>query len=236
MELASFVFMLYLGVRFLSVRAIERPSCVEERIRGKLNPHPLLALAWFGSWEIPVFSCSGLILAANFISRDWVEPNWTGNLSCVAGVAAGTNLWFCGFSYGVSRGHGKFTERTLLRWSTARECASWGLAVAHGFHIVWQMADINCRLFHRRVWVEGGRCFDLAVERVVVCGREDLMKRITVNPRQCGGRPCVEDCEFVSAMSWTFLPLDSTPRGFCLKCPTWKPTTSRACLMFASRA
>ena len=43
MELTSFVFMLYLGVRFLSVRSVEMPSPVEERIKVKLNPHSAFA-------------------------------------------------------------------------------------------------------------------------------------------------------------------------------------------------
>ena len=56
-----------------------------------------------------------IILAANFISREWVEPDWPGKLACVSGVALGTGSWFFGLSWLVSLGHGKFSEKTLLR-------------------------------------------------------------------------------------------------------------------------
>src|SRR4051812_36484387 len=39
MEVTSFVFMLYLGVKFLTARSIEGVSKVEERIEERLHPH-----------------------------------------------------------------------------------------------------------------------------------------------------------------------------------------------------
>ena len=115
MELASFVFMLYLGVRFLSVRKVEMPSEMEERIKGRLNPHSAFAIGFVRVMaNLGVFAF-WIVLAANFISHGWVQPTWPGKLFCVAGVAAGTGLWFSGLSYAVSRGHRKFTELTLLR-------------------------------------------------------------------------------------------------------------------------
>lgn len=140
MELASFVFMLYLGVRFLSVRSIQQPSRVEERIHGKLNPHSAFAIGFVRVMGNPGVFLFWIVLAANFISREWVQPTWEGKLSCVGGVALGTGLWFCGLSYGVSRGHGKFTERTLLRMEHGSGICLLALALAHGVHIVWQMA------------------------------------------------------------------------------------------------
>ena len=56
-----------------------------------------------------------IVLAANFMSHDWVADTFAAKTACVAGVALGTNLWFCALSYGVSRGHGRFSESTLVR-------------------------------------------------------------------------------------------------------------------------
>lgn len=140
MELTSFVFMLYLGVRFLSVRAIDQPSHVEERIEERLKPHSAFAIGFVRVMGNPGVFLFWIVLAANFISRDWVEPTWPGKLSCVGGVAVGTSVWFSGLSYAVSRGHGKFNERTLLRMEHGSGLCLLGLAVAHGVHIVWQMA------------------------------------------------------------------------------------------------
>jgi hypothetical protein len=80
-----------------------------------------------------------IVLAANFKSRDWVGTGVADVASCVAGVGLGTNLWFSGLSYAVSRGHKKFTEHTLLRMEHASGLCLLGLAVAQGVHIVWQM-------------------------------------------------------------------------------------------------
>lgn len=140
MELASFVFLMYLGVRFLSVRSIHKPSLVEERIHERLKPHSAFGIGFVRVMGNPGVFLFWIVLAANFISRDWVEPTWTGKLSCVTGVAGGTTLWFSGLSYAVSRGHGKFTERTLLRMEHGSGICLIVLAVAHGIHIVWQMA------------------------------------------------------------------------------------------------
>ena len=81
-----------------------------------------------------------IILAANFISGEWVTPDWPGKLACVAGVALGTGLWFLVLSYGVSRGHGRFSEATLLRIERSSGAGLLILALLHGGQIIWQMA------------------------------------------------------------------------------------------------
>jgi hypothetical protein len=44
-----------------------------------------------------------------------VADVWPARAACVAGVFSGTTLWFLVLSFGVSRGHGRFGEKTLLR-------------------------------------------------------------------------------------------------------------------------
>jgi threonine/homoserine/homoserine lactone efflux protein len=141
MELSSFVFMLYLGLKFLSARSIEAVNKVEERIEEKLHPHSAFMVGFVRVMGNPGVLLFWIILAANFISREWVAPTWTGKLCCVAGVAGGTSLWFCGLSYAVSRGQKQFTERTLLRMEHLSGICLLALAIAHGVHIVWQMAN-----------------------------------------------------------------------------------------------
>jgi hypothetical protein len=81
-----------------------------------------------------------MILAANFIAREWVEPNSSGKAACVAGVAVGTGAWFLGLSYAASLGHKKFSEQTLLHMEHYSGFGLLLLALAHGGHIVWQLA------------------------------------------------------------------------------------------------
>lgn len=146
MELGSFVFMLYLGMKFLMVKSVQLPvhlgkaaDRIEERIEERLHPHSAFMIGFvrvLGNLGVLVF---WIILAANFISRGWVEPNWPGKLACVAGVATGTGLWFFVLSYGASRGHGRFSEKTLLRIEHFSGIGLLVLALIHGGQIIWQM-------------------------------------------------------------------------------------------------
>ena len=81
-----------------------------------------------------------VILGANFISREWVTPDWPGKLACVGGVALGVGTWFIGLSWVVSLGHGKFSEKTLLRMEHFSGICLLVLALIHGVIIIMQMA------------------------------------------------------------------------------------------------
>jgi threonine/homoserine/homoserine lactone efflux protein len=140
MELTSFVFMLYLGLRFLLAPRLLGNSRLEVRIEEKLHPHSAF---WTGLIRVmgnPGVLVFWIILAANFVSREWVTPDWRGKLACISGVALGVGLWFFGLSWAVSLGHRKLSEQTLVRMEHCSGIALLLLAVAHGVHIVWQMA------------------------------------------------------------------------------------------------
>jgi threonine/homoserine/homoserine lactone efflux protein len=139
MELASFVFMLYLGIRFLTARTVPSIAPAEEKIKDRFHPHSAFAIGFVRVMGNPGVFLFWIVLAANFRSRDWVGSSVADVCFCVAGVGAGTSLWFTGLSYVVSRGHGKFTERTLLRMENGSGIAMLLLAMIQGGHIVWQM-------------------------------------------------------------------------------------------------
>jgi|SRR5882762_2389736 len=152
MELVSFVFMLYLGLKFLSTKSVHqapvhlgaRASRIEEQLGERLHPRSAFMIGYvrvLGNVGVLVF---WVILAANFIFREWVPSTWPGKIACVTGVALGTGLWFVGLSWGVSLGHGKFSEKTLLRMEHLSGVGLLILALIHGGTIVWQMA-------HRRI-------------------------------------------------------------------------------------
>jgi L-lysine exporter family protein LysE/ArgO len=147
MELFSFVFMLFLGIKFMMTKTTKvsiplggAANKLEARIEERLHPHSAFMIGLvrvMGNVGVLVF---WVVLAANFIARDWVTPDWPGKLACVAGVALGTSFWFLLLSYGASRGHGKFSEKTLLRMEHFSGIGLLALALAHGGHIIWQMA------------------------------------------------------------------------------------------------
>ncbi len=146
MELVSFVFMLYLGTKFLLAKSVQTAvhlgaaaDRLETRLGERLQPHSAFMTGLvrvMGNLGVLVF---WVILAANFISREWVSPDWPGKLACVAGVALGTGLWFTALSWAVSLGHRKWSESTLLRMEHLCGVVLLGLALVHGGTIAWEM-------------------------------------------------------------------------------------------------
>jgi threonine/homoserine/homoserine lactone efflux protein len=151
MELFTFVFMLFLGIKFLLAKTVEATvhlggpahkidARLAAELEGRLHPRSAFMTGLvrvMGNVGVLVF---WVIMAANFISREWVTPDWPGKLACVTGVAMGTGLWFLGLSWAVSLGHGKFSDKTLLRMEHLSGVGMLVLAIIHGVTIVWQMA------------------------------------------------------------------------------------------------
>ena len=123
MEVFSFLFLIFLGAKFLMAKSVNVPSPlgaaskkIEARLDEKLHPHSAFMTGFLRVMaNLGVFAF-WLVLAANFISHDWVSAgSFAEKAACISGVALGMIVWFAAFSYGVSRGRGKFSEHTLLR-------------------------------------------------------------------------------------------------------------------------
>lgn len=139
MELASFGFFLYLGIKFLRVKTIAEIAEAKHKFSLKMEPHSAFAIGLVRVMGNPGVFLFWIVLAARFRDRAWVPPNVIGSLCCVAGVTAGTSLFFAMLSFGVSRGKGKFTEKTLLRMEHGSGICLLLLAAGEGIHIVWQI-------------------------------------------------------------------------------------------------
>jgi threonine/homoserine/homoserine lactone efflux protein len=156
MELFSFVFMLFLGIKFLLARSVQEPIHLgaaadrfQTRLGERMHPHSAFMTGFvrvMGNVGVLVF---WIILAANFISREWVTPDWPGKLACVAGVAVGTGAWFIGLSWAVSLGQGKFSEKSLLRMERFSGVGLLVLALVHGATIILQLRKAQ-------LWPHGG--------------------------------------------------------------------------------
>jgi len=122
MQVMGFVFLLFLGFKFLLAQTVKVHTKLdtasekfEARLEKKIHPHSAFATGFvrvFANFGVLV---AWVVLAANLMAHDWVDEALTARAACVAGVFTGTVLWFLILSYGVSRGHGKFGEKTLLR-------------------------------------------------------------------------------------------------------------------------
>jgi len=154
MELFSFVFLLFLGIKFLAAKSVKAPVHLgaaadrfEARLGERLHPHSAFMTGLvrvMGNVGVLVF---WIILAANFISREWVTPDWPGKLACVVGVMFGTGLWFIGLSWAVSLGHGRISEKNLLRMEHFSGIGLLILAMAHGVTIMLQLRKAQLHLW-----------------------------------------------------------------------------------------
>ncbi len=62
----------------------------------------------------------------------------------------------------------------------------------------------------------------------------NLAERITVNPEQCGGRPCVREMRIRVTDVLDLLANDLTPQQILAEFPDLEPEDIHACLRFAS--
>ena len=147
MQVFSFAFLLFLGFKFLLAETVKVPSKLdaashklEARLEQKLHPHSAFMTGFvrvLGNLGVPL---TWLILTANLLAHDWVDDTRNARVACVLGVFAGTVAWFQILRFGVSRGHGKFSEQTLLRLQHLSGICLIIAGLFDGANIVWHLA------------------------------------------------------------------------------------------------
>lgn len=140
MQLFSFVFMLYLGIKFLFARELPSATRIETRIEERLHPHSAFMIGFVRTMANPGVLLCWIVLSASFISYEWVPATNQGKLACILGVAGGTGVWFFGLSWFAALGHGRLSQQTLLRMEHISGFCLLGLAIFYGVNIVWQLA------------------------------------------------------------------------------------------------
>jgi uncharacterized protein (DUF433 family) len=63
----------------------------------------------------------------------------------------------------------------------------------------------------------------------------DLLARITINPQQCGGRPCIRGMRIRVLDVLELLAAGETPEQIVADYPYLEPDDFRACLLYAAR-
>ncbi|MEJ5236753.1 LysE family translocator [Limisphaera sp. VF-2] len=150
MEVFSFLFLVFLGLKFLLTRSVTTAAQVsaggrletrlEARLEERFHPHSAFMVGWVRTLANPGVLLFWIILAGNFLARGWVAANGWGKGACVAGVAVATTVWFAGLSWAAARGHGRLSDRALLLMERASGVVLLLLAALHGSHIAWQLA------------------------------------------------------------------------------------------------
>jgi threonine/homoserine/homoserine lactone efflux protein len=154
MKVFTFVFLLFLGTRFLTAKKVaattqfgSKAEQLEGRIEGKLRPHSAFAIGLVRVMGNVGVLLTWLVIAAYLMSHEayfmdqyWVADTFGAKAACVVGAALGTNAWFCGLSFGMSRRHGRFGEKTLLRMQHLSGLCLIVVGIFDGIHIAWQLA------------------------------------------------------------------------------------------------
>lgn len=148
MQVFSFAFMLFLGMKFLMAKSVPKLDQLEERIEKRIEGgiekrfHPTSAFmtGFVRTLANPGVLLCWVVLGAYFISHGWVEPNYSGKLFCIAGVAGGVGLWFFGLAWGAALGHGRFTDKTMRRLEIGSGIGLLVLGIIHGIHLAMQLA------------------------------------------------------------------------------------------------
>jgi len=155
MEVFTFVFMLFLGIKFLTAKTVVAPtqlgaaaSRIERRIDEKLHPRSAFMIGFvrvMGNLGVLLF---WIVLAAYFMSHEvfftsyaWVDNTLVSKSACIACVALGAITWFCTLSYIVSRrGYGRFSEQTLLRMERFSGICLLGIGLFDAANIAWKLS------------------------------------------------------------------------------------------------
>jgi threonine/homoserine/homoserine lactone efflux protein len=146
-EIFSFVFMLYLGVKFLFATNVEAPAHfgavadrLQEQVGRRLHPHSAFMIGFVRVLGNPGVLLGWVVFGTTFVIHGLMQPNWPSKIACISGVGLATGSWFICLSYGASKGQGKFSNRTKLRMEHWSGVALLLLALCNGIHIVWQAA------------------------------------------------------------------------------------------------
>jgi threonine/homoserine/homoserine lactone efflux protein len=147
MELVSFVFLLFLGFKFLLARTLEAPTHLtratdrlEARIEARLHPHSAFMTGFVRVLANPGVLLFWIILAANFLSRGWVGPGLPERMACVGGVTVGVSVWFVGLSWAAAVGRAHLSERGVLWMEKLSGVALLIMALWHGIRLVNKLA------------------------------------------------------------------------------------------------
>jgi threonine/homoserine/homoserine lactone efflux protein len=155
MEVFSFAFFLFLGIKFLMAKTVTAPTQlgataekIEARLGEKFHPHSAYMTGFvrvFSNFGVLVFwiGLAAYLMShqAYFTTQDFVANTMAAKLMCVLGVILGANSWFFILSYGVSRGQNRFNERTLLKMQHFSGICLIVIGIFDGIHLGWLLAN-----------------------------------------------------------------------------------------------
>ena len=117
MELLSFLFLIWLGFKYLFARSLPATTPTVEKVEHKLHPHTAFWIGFVRVLGNPAVLLFWVTVSATFLSHQLIDDTLISKTVCVLGTFVGGLAWFILLSFLVSRGHGKFSTTTLVRMS-----------------------------------------------------------------------------------------------------------------------
>ncbi len=146
MQVFSVVFLIFLGCKYLFAQSVKVPTKLDAasqklgaRLDEKLHPHSAFMTGFVRVLGNLGVLFTWIILTGTMVAHEWVADQFAAKAACVAGVLLGTNLWFLILSFSVSRGHGKFSARTLLRLQHISGICLILAGVFDGITVAWEL-------------------------------------------------------------------------------------------------
>jgi threonine/homoserine/homoserine lactone efflux protein len=136
MELLSFLFLIYLGMKYLLTPTLPATTPTVEAVEHTLHPH---AAFWIGFVRVlgnPAVLLFWITVSATFISHEWINDTLASKASCVLGTFVGGLLWFLLLSFLVAQGHGKFSTTALVRMAHVSGAVLLVAGMVIGFRLV----------------------------------------------------------------------------------------------------
>ncbi len=147
MQVGSFVFLLFLGCKFLFAKSVKvatkldaATEKLEAKLEQKIHPHSAFATGFLRVAANLGVLVAWVVLSAALMAQDWVGETVPAKAACISGVFVGYVLWYLFISFAVSKGHGKFSEKTLLRLQHFSGLCLIATAVFEGAQIAWHLA------------------------------------------------------------------------------------------------
>ncbi|HVY70707.1 MAG TPA: LysE family transporter [Verrucomicrobiae bacterium] len=143
MELISFMLLAFLGFKYWHAATINTPSRGADALTEKIHPSSAYMTGLVRVLGNPGVLLLWIALTANFVAGEWVDPPIASKLLCILGVGLGATAWFALLSWGVSRGHGKFSDKTLLRLEHFSGLLLMGGAAVIGLKLVILLSQLK---------------------------------------------------------------------------------------------
>jgi threonine/homoserine/homoserine lactone efflux protein len=143
MELLSFLFLLFLSWKYFSAKSIPSHVHSADVIEQKIHPHTAFGVGFVRVLGNPSVLLLWVTLTATFLAHNWVDKTLDDRVGCVLGVAAGATLWFLLLSWAVSKGHGRFSRRTLLRMEHISGAILLLAALWIGWQIIGKLGELR---------------------------------------------------------------------------------------------